>query len=152
MDAAPGNLRRAAGDHIMLVKAETVDRSAGSSVAGSERCAMTDDARIAMEAGRRLAERPLPRRESVGIEDSRAVLSVERILSWADAHHGAHGVWPSVGPGTVSGVVAGGAWRVVEGDQPRTGAGATAASREAGHLRIYWPSTAVSGTSGHGPD
>lgn len=34
-------------------------------------------------------------------------LTVEQILAWADAHHAAHGVWPAVGPGTVSGIVSG---------------------------------------------
>jgi len=45
--------------------------------------------------------------EAMGIEDERTALTVDQILAWADAHHAAHGVWPAVGPGTVSGVVAG---------------------------------------------
>ncbi len=54
-----------------------------------------------------LAERPSQRPEAIGIEDGRLTLCVEQILAWADAHHAGHGVWPAVGPGTVSGVVAG---------------------------------------------
>jgi hypothetical protein len=36
---------------------------------------------------------------------SESALTVEQILAWADAHHAAHGAWPAVGPGTVSGPV-----------------------------------------------
>ena len=44
---------------------------------------------------------------AVAADSAPRPLSVERILAWADVHHAAHGAWPAVGPGTVSGEVGG---------------------------------------------
>ena len=68
---------------------------------------MADDSTNLNDRERCLAERVLPRGEAVGNEATRADLSVEQILAWADAHHAAHSAWPAVGPATVSGIVAG---------------------------------------------
>ena len=50
--------------------------------------------------------RPIPAPDSASANGGDE-LTVEQILAWADAHHAAHGAWPAVGPGTVSGFVSG---------------------------------------------
>jgi hypothetical protein len=41
------------------------------------------------------------------VESGCVEVTVEQILGWADAHHAAHGAWPAVGPGAVTGPVPG---------------------------------------------
>jgi hypothetical protein len=57
-----------------------------------------------------------PRSSATAAEGAPAGLCVEQILAWADAHHAAHGVWPAVTPGSVSGEVPGApgeSWKVI---------------------------------------
>ncbi len=68
---------------------------------------------MAKDSGRRVdkSERVVgcesDQRDPREVESGCAELTVEQILAWADAHHAAHGAWPAVGPGTVTGPVPG---------------------------------------------
>ena len=76
----------------MLIHADVVVRSSDGDALRSRSEHLRDERR---RSGARASRR---RRGNEG-----TVLTVEQILAWADAHHAAHGAWPAVGPGTVSG-------------------------------------------------